>query len=76
MIDNWNEIEQRYEKIKDNNKRANWKLEELGYILSSAYLINPNRASKMWQYVIEQNIKTDIEYAKYYAAQVYIKNVQ
>ena len=76
MIDNWNEIEQRYEKIKDNNKRANWKLEELGYILSSAYLINPNRASKMWQYVIEQNIKIDIEYAKYYAAQVYIKNVK
>ena len=73
MIDNWDEINARYNKIKDHKPRASKKLKELGEILASAYRLDPQRADEMWQYIIELNIKDNITFSKFYIAQVFNK---
>ena len=40
MIKDWSEIQERYDAIKDHKPRASKKLNELGDILSSAYMID------------------------------------
>ncbi|MCR5515566.1 MAG: hypothetical protein K6F41_03825 [Lachnospira sp.] len=73
MIKSWGEIQERFDAIKDNKPRASKKLNELGDILSSAYMHNPDEASEMWQYIINLNIADDITYSKFYIAQVFNK---
>lgn len=73
MIDNWEEINSRYNSIKDHKPRATKKLKELGEILASAYRLDPQRADEMWQYIIELNINDNITFAKFYIAQVFKK---
>ena len=73
MIKNWNEIQERYDAIKDHKPRASKKLNELGDILSSAYAIDPDEADRMWQYIIDLNVADDITYSKFYIAQVFNK---
>lgn len=73
MIESWNEIERRFDAIKDHKPRATKKLQELGEILASAYLLSPEKADDMWQYIIELNVSDDITYSKYYIAQVFRK---
>lgn len=73
MIATWEEINSRYDAIKDHKPRAAKKLKELGEILASAYKLDPQRADEMWQYVIDLNIKDDIAFSKFYIAQVFNK---
>ncbi len=73
MIATWEEINSRYDAIKDHKPRATKKLKELGEILASAYLLDPQRADEMWQYIIELNIKDNITFSKFYIAQVFNK---
>ncbi len=73
MIRNWDEIEERYNLIKDHKPKASKKLKDLGEILASAYELDPKRADEMWQYIIDLNINDDINNAKFYIAQIYKK---
>lgn len=73
MITTMNEIEQRFDAIKDHKPKASKKLNELGEILASAYKINPDRADEMWQYLVELNVRDDEKNAKFYIAQVFNK---
>ena len=73
MDENWEEIQERYDNIKDDKSRAMKKLNELGDILSSAYAINPTTANRMWQYIIDLNIADNINYSKYFVAHVFNK---
>ena len=73
MIATWEEINSRYDAIKDHKPRAAKKLKELGEVLASAYKLDPQRADEMWQYIIELNIKDNIAYSKFYIAQVFNK---
>lgn len=73
MIATWEEINSRYEEIKDHKPRAVKKLKEIGEILASAYRLDPQRADEMWQYIIELNIKDNIAFSKFYIAQVFNK---
>lgn len=73
MITTMNEIEQRFDAIKDHKPKATKKLNELGEILASAYKINPDRADEMWQYLVELNVRDDEKNAKFYIAQVFNK---
>lgn len=73
MITTMNEIEQRFDAIKDHKPKASKKLNELREILASAYKINPDRADEMWQYLVELNVKDDEKNAKFYIAQVFNK---
>lgn len=73
MITTMNEIEQRFDTIKDHKPKASKKLNELGEILASAYKINPDRADEMWQYLVELNVRDDEKNAKFYIAQVFNK---
>lgn len=73
MIKNWNEIQKRFDAIKDHKPRANSKLNELGEVLSSAYSINPTKANEMWQYIIDLNTEDDLSYSKFYIGQVFNK---
>ena len=73
MITTMNEIEQRFDAIKDHKPKASKKLSELGEILSSAYKLNPDRADEMWQYLVELNVREDVNNAKFYIAQVFNK---
>ena len=66
-------IEQRFDAIKDHKPKASKKLSELGEILSSAYKLNPDRADEMWQYLVELNVREDVNNAKFYIAQVFNK---
>lgn len=67
------EIQERFDKIKDHKPKATKKLSELGDILASAYKISPDLANEMWQYIIDLNIADDIANAKFYIAQVFSK---
>jgi len=69
----WEEICRRYDAIKDHKPRASKKLKELGEILASAYTFSPQKADEMWQYIIELNISDNIEFSKFYIAQVFNK---
>lgn len=73
MITTMNEIEQRFDAIKDHKPKASKKLNELGEILASAYKISPDRADEMWQYLVELNVRDDEKNAKFYIAQVFNK---
>ena len=73
MIKNWSEIQERYDAIKDHKPRASKKLNELGEILSSAYMIDPDKADQMWQYIVDLNVADDIAFSKFYIAQVFNK---
>ena len=73
MINTSQEIQERFDKIKDHKPKASKKLSELGDILASAYKISPDLANEMWQYIINLNIADDISNAKFYIAQVFSK---
>ena len=73
MIKDWSEIQERYDAIKDHKPRASKKLNELGDILSSAYMIDPDEADQMWQYIVDLNVADDITFSKFYIAQVFNK---
>lgn len=75
MIQTWDEIVARYEKIKNHKPRASRKLNELGEIISSAYRFSPEKADTMWQYIIDLNIADNVEFARFYVAQVFKKMV-
>ena len=61
MINILNEIQERFDKIKDHKPKATKKLSELGDILASAYNISPEVADEMWQYIIDLNVSEDNE---------------
>ena len=67
------EVEERFEKIKNHKPKASKKLNELGDILASAYKLEEDRADKMWQYIIELNVSDNVENAKFYIAQIFNK---
>lgn len=73
MYKNMEEVKLKFDLIKDHKPRATKKLNELGDILSSAYVINPVIANEMWQYIIDLNISDDISFSKFYIAQVFNK---
>ena len=73
MIASWDEINRRYDAIKDHKPRATKKLKEIGEILASSYQLDPYRADEMWQYIIELNIQDDVTFSKFYIAQVFSK---
>lgn len=76
MVQNWQEIIYRYDAIKDDKKRSNKKLAEISNVISSAFLCSPQKADEMWQYIIDINVEDNIEFAKYYVAQVFTKLVK
>ena len=73
MITTMNEIEQRFDAIKDHKPKAAKKLNELGEILASTYKIDPDRANEMWQYLVDLNVTENEKNAKFYIAQVFNK---
>ena len=73
MINTLQEIQDRFEKIKDHKPKASKKLNELGDILASAYRISSELADEMWQYIVDLNVDDDIANAKFYVAQVFNK---
>lgn len=73
MINNMSEVLEKFDAIKDHKPRAAKKLNELGDILASAYLLDADTANDMWQYIINLNIADDITYSKFYIAQVFNK---
>ncbi|MCD7956578.1 MAG: hypothetical protein LUG93_12720 [Lachnospiraceae bacterium] len=73
MINTWDEIDKRFDAIKDHKPKASKKLKELGEILSSAYMLDAEKASDMWQYLINLNVSDDLKNSKFYIAQVFNK---
>lgn len=73
MISTMQEIQERFNKIKDHKPKASKKLNELGEILASAYRIDANIADEMWQYIVDLNVTENISNAKFYIAQVFYK---
>ncbi len=71
MLKDWNEIQERYDAIKNHKPRASKKINELGEILSSAYAQDPEKADEMWQYIVDLNIADDVSYSKFYIASVF-----
>lgn len=66
----------RFEDIKNHKPRAPKKLNEIADILTAMYYIDSDKASEMWQYIIDLNITDNIEFARYYVAQVFNKLIQ
>ena len=60
MINTLQEIQDRFEKIKDHKPKASKKLNELGDILASAYQISSELADEMWQYIVDLNVDDDV----------------
>lgn len=75
MMQNWQEIMCRYNMIKNDKKRANKKLVEISNVISSAFLYSPKKADEMWQYIIDINVADNIDFARFYVAQVFTKLV-
>lgn len=73
MDESMQDLESRFDKIKNHKPRAPKKLAELGDLLARVFKINPQRANEMWDYITVLNISDDISYAKYYVAQVFMK---
>ena len=71
MIYTLKEIQERFNKIKDNKAKTSKKVTEFGEILASAYRIDANIADEMWQYLVDANVKDTPENAKFYIAQVF-----
>lgn len=75
-IEDSEEIESRFDAIKDHRPKAAKKLAEIGDLLASEYLIDPERANQMWLYLTDLNLDGDPKAAKYYVAQVFMKIVE
>lgn len=75
-IEDSEEIESRFDTIKDHRPKAAKKLAEIGNLLASEYLIDPERANQMWLYLTDLNLDGDPKAAKYYVAQVFMKIVE
>lgn len=73
MIETLEEINERFNLIKNDRPKATKKLNELGDILASAYRINPELADEMWQYIIDLNTSDNISNIKFYVAQIFSK---
>ena len=73
MINSLQEIQDRFDKIKDHKPKAAKKLNELGEILASAYQQDAELADEMWQYLVDLNVKDTPENARFYIAQVFNK---
>ena len=65
------EIQERFNKIKDNKSKTTKKVTEFGEIFASAYRIDADIADEMWQYLVDANVKDTPENAKFYIAQVF-----
>lgn len=72
----WMLIQKKFNRIRDNRSRAAGKLNDLANILFSAYKIDSGEADKMWQYIIDLNIADNINFSKFYIAQVFNKLTQ
>lgn len=72
MITTWNEIMSRYNGL-NHASRGSKNLGEWGEIFASAYLLDRSQANAMWQEIIDLNIRKDLTYAKYFAAQIFNK---
>lgn len=73
MMTTLQEIQERFDIIKDHKPKASKKLNELGDILASAYRISPELSDEMWQYIVDLNVNDDVANAKFYIAQVFNK---
>ena len=71
MIYTLKEIQEQFNKIKDNKAKTSKKVTEFGEILASAYRIDADIADEMWQYLVDANVKNTPENAKFYIAQVF-----
>lgn len=74
MINNWNEIEKTYNSL-NHTSRSSQNLSVWGEVFASAYKLNPDKASQMWQNIIELNTANSIEYARYFVGQIFKKIV-
>lgn len=74
MINNWNEIEKTYNSLNHTSRSAQ-NLSVWGEVFASAYKLNPDKASQMWQDIIELNTANNIEYARYFVGQIFKKIV-
>ena len=72
FIKNWNEVSTRYNAL-DKYSKSTKKLDEWGIVLSSAYLLNPEEASQMWQAVINCNINESKDFSNYFLNQIFHK---
>lgn len=70
------EIESRFDVIKDHRPKAMKKLAEIGDILASEYLLEPEQANQMWLYLTDLNLDGDSKAAKFYVTQVFMKLVE
>ena len=70
MLQTWESIIQKYNSI-GHTSRATKNLEEWGELLASAYIVNAEKADKLWQELIELNVATDEKFAKYFVAQIF-----
>lgn len=73
MIRDWEDIDRRYNEIKNHKPKQPKKISELAEILASAYIIDSDAAIKMWEYIVDLNISDNIKNAKFYVAQVFNK---
>ena len=70
MLHTWESIIQKYNSI-GHTSRATKNLEEWGELFASAYIVNADKADKLWQELIELNVATDEKFAKYFVAQIF-----
>ena len=70
------EIESRFDALKDHKPKAAKKLAVIGDLLASEYLLEPERANEMWRYLTDLNLEGDSKTAKFYVTQVFMKLVE
>lgn len=70
------EIESKFDAIKDHKPKAAKKLAVIGDLLASEYLLEPERANEMWLYLTDLNLDGDSKTAKFYVTQVFMKLVE
>lgn len=67
----WNEIDERFNCVKDTTSESWQKIKKLSTILADAYHLNENRASEMWQYLIDTHQNNTEKSKRYYTSDIF-----
>lgn len=71
----WETIQKKYDVIKNDASNDKKVVKELGKILASAYKIDKDMASDMWQNIIEAKMNEDKENAELYVVFIYKESI-
>ena len=73
IFNTWEEINSRFDEVKKLKPRTPQTLNEIVEVLVSTYKLHKNKASGMWQSIIDLNTQDDVTYADFYVVQVFHK---